>query len=183
MYIRLQGKDVVQDILSVCWEKWCIPALSCKMTIMALGTRHSNAERQTESSHDVSVTPLSQPTWRFAPELWGNFARKFAYCCSHSSQASPLLSLFPTFPPSLYPLSSESAWWTSISHSLIKHTKMLLTLYNKMTKQSHNSLTLSSLCDFLSLSFSLSAILSLSRSLTLSWYAEWGDFAYQMLSL
>lgn len=50
-----------------------------------------------------------------------------SFCLSH------LLSLPPSL--SLYPLSFEPAWWTSVRHSsIVKHTKMLLTLKNKMTK-------------------------------------------------
>lgn len=155
---RLKGKARVwYRASSVCAEQSDVHQPSC-------------AQPQYAAIESMPVTPLSQPTSGFALETWGDFARKFAHCCSHSTQTSQARDLSVlSFPPSLYPLSSEPAWWTSIRHSsIVKHTKMLLTLQNKMANQSLNSLTLpvhfQPICDFLSLSLC----------------AEWGDFAFQM---
>lgn len=157
-----QGEGVVQGILSVCWAKWHTPALLCTTTIC------SNKQR--------AVMACLSPRYRNLPQDLRLKRRVILLESLHT--AAPILlkphkheisPFSPSLPPSLYPLSSEPAWWTSIRHSsIVKHTKMLLTLQNKMANQSLNSLTLpvhfQPICDFLSLSLC----------------AEWGGFAFQM---
>lgn len=68
--VRLKGKARMWYRAStVCAEKSDVHQPSRAQSQSRHSAHHTAMQRQTESGHDISVTPLSQPTWRIAPEL------------------------------------------------------------------------------------------------------------------